>query len=356
MILTEKSNVSHSEHLWLSLARICISLVVFPTLWLDQSTIRLGSGTMIVVFLFLLWELVTIFYHKLWKISPNLAKSTAFIDLAFCVFFIICIPISPFNWMPTIILLPALELSLFYGVAGAAFVFITFAAATTFSGLLRVSLIAQPSWWTIALLWGILIIFTATLQILFRQHMHYIPSWAYQQRKRLLKQRKIETVFHVDSEAPRRELPRMEDHLALLAPQIANALELPFRNMGVRTEEYHQEIHAAIHALYHLDADREALTNCLQRLLLAAQDNWTTLATFSPREQEIMELLLHDISYKEMSLRLYVSSSTIKTHIYHIFQKLEVSNREEAARRIQKHGWFPQPQSSLLQVKQLSVQ
>lgn len=232
----------------------------------------------------------------------------------------------------------------------------TFAATMLLSGLFHDTLLSLPSWWATALLWGILIVFLVTFQLLFRQHIHYIPSWAYQQRKRLLKQRRATAAFHIESEAPRRELPRMEDHLGLLAPQIANALELPFRAMGVRTEEYNQEIHAAIYALYHLDADRQALTNCLQRLLLAAQDNWTTLATFSPREQEIMELLLHDISYKEMSLRLYVSSSTIKTHIYHIFQKLEVSNREEAARLIQKHGWFPQQKCAQVQVKQLSVQ
>ncbi len=110
--------------------------------------------------------------------------------------------------------------------------------------------------------------------------------------------------------------------------------------MGVHTENYRQEIEAAVNALYDRDADYQAFSFCLHHLLQAAKQNWTGLAAFSPREREILELLLQNMTYKEMGSRLHVSISTIKTHVYHVFQKLGISNREEAICLIRERGWF----------------
>jgi ATP/maltotriose-dependent transcriptional regulator MalT len=132
----------------------------------------------------------------------------------------------------------------------------------------------------------------------------------------------------------------LKGRISLKVGQLAAAFELPFQNMGVRTADYRQEIEEAIHALYRHDADQQTFALCLDRLLQAAKQNWTSLAAFSPREREILELLLQNISYREMSSRLHVSMSTIKTHVYHVFQKLEISNREEAICLIRERGWF----------------
>ena len=48
---------------------------------------------------------------------------------------------------------------------------------------------------------------------------------------------------------------------------------------------------------------------------------------FTPREKELMELIYSGLSNKEIAETLFLSESTVKTHIYNIFRKLEVKNR-----------------------------
>ena len=50
----------------------------------------------------------------------------------------------------------------------------------------------------------------------------------------------------------------------------------------------------------------------------------------SPRQQEIVDLLVQGRSNKEMADKLCVSHETIKAHLQHIFRKAEVSSRLEA--------------------------
>ncbi|MCI5535040.1 MAG: helix-turn-helix transcriptional regulator [Lentihominibacter sp.] len=47
----------------------------------------------------------------------------------------------------------------------------------------------------------------------------------------------------------------------------------------------------------------------------------------TPRERELMELIYAGMSNKEIAETLFLSESTVKTHIYNIFRKLEVKNR-----------------------------
>ena len=51
---------------------------------------------------------------------------------------------------------------------------------------------------------------------------------------------------------------------------------------------------------------------------------------FSPRQREIVDLLIQGHSNKEMAFRLSLSPDTIKAHIQQIFRKLGVSSRLEA--------------------------
>ncbi len=50
----------------------------------------------------------------------------------------------------------------------------------------------------------------------------------------------------------------------------------------------------------------------------------------SDREKEILQLIAKGISNSEAAQVLNLSKATIRTHLEHIYQKLEVTNRVEA--------------------------
>jgi DNA-binding NarL/FixJ family response regulator len=59
----------------------------------------------------------------------------------------------------------------------------------------------------------------------------------------------------------------------------------------------------------------------------------TDLDVLSKREKEILEMLSKGLLYKEIADQLYISAETVKKHVYHIYEKLHVSNRVEAVNR-----------------------
>lgn len=54
------------------------------------------------------------------------------------------------------------------------------------------------------------------------------------------------------------------------------------------------------------------------------------LETLTDREQEVLSLLASGFMYKEIADELHVSLDTIKTHIRHIYDKLQVRTKTEA--------------------------
>jgi DNA-binding NarL/FixJ family response regulator len=52
----------------------------------------------------------------------------------------------------------------------------------------------------------------------------------------------------------------------------------------------------------------------------------------SPREEEISRLVAEGMSNREVSRTLKISESTVKNALFHIFEKLGISNRVELAR------------------------
>lgn len=52
-----------------------------------------------------------------------------------------------------------------------------------------------------------------------------------------------------------------------------------------------------------------------------------TLMTLTERERQIMRLVSEGLSNKEIGRRLNIADGTIKVHLHHVFQKLEISNR-----------------------------
>lgn len=57
------------------------------------------------------------------------------------------------------------------------------------------------------------------------------------------------------------------------------------------------------------------------------------LDMLSAREKEILELLSKGLMYKEIASQLFLSPETVRKHVYHIYEKLHVSNRVAAVNK-----------------------
>ena len=83
------------------------------------------------------------------------------------------------------------------------------------------------------------------------------------------------------------------------------------------------------------------MSSQIARKVVAAFQKQTTttgtpdhdLATLSNREKEILELLSRGLMYKEIAAALFISQETVRKHVYHVYEKLHVSNRVEAVNK-----------------------
>lgn len=75
----------------------------------------------------------------------------------------------------------------------------------------------------------------------------------------------------------------------------------------------------------------------------AAKDD---LSELTGRERELLELLAQGFRYREISERLSITLDTVRTHIRHIYEKLHVRSRTEAAVKFLKHEGAGRPSSS----------
>lgn len=57
------------------------------------------------------------------------------------------------------------------------------------------------------------------------------------------------------------------------------------------------------------------------------------LDELSNREKEILEQLSKGLMYKEIAAELFISPETVRKHVYHIYEKLHVTNRIEAVNK-----------------------
>lgn len=66
------------------------------------------------------------------------------------------------------------------------------------------------------------------------------------------------------------------------------------------------------------------------------QQNGNLQDSLSNQEQKVLDLILEDKSNKEIASELFLSVSTVKTHINNLYKKLNVSGREEVIRQFNK--------------------
>ena len=59
----------------------------------------------------------------------------------------------------------------------------------------------------------------------------------------------------------------------------------------------------------------------------------SALDVLSKRENEILEMLSTGLLYKEIADKLNITTETVRKHVYHVYEKLLVSNRIEAVNK-----------------------
>ncbi len=63
-------------------------------------------------------------------------------------------------------------------------------------------------------------------------------------------------------------------------------------------------------------------------------------ARLTQRELDVLRLITEGLSNRQIAQRLAISSETVKTHLHHIMQKLQVRDRTQAAVLAARQGWI----------------
>ncbi|MDO5043785.1 MAG: LuxR C-terminal-related transcriptional regulator [Coriobacteriia bacterium] len=101
------------------------------------------------------------------------------------------------------------------------------------------------------------------------------------------------------------------------------------------------KMHVLLHEVLNTSKSNWSAKNFIRNILRNFGDNQETEAVaeasfdanLTDRENEILELLNLGLSRKEIAQSLNISLNTVKTHIAHIYQKLEVNNRVDAFKK-----------------------
>ncbi|MEZ5592237.1 MAG: response regulator transcription factor [Gammaproteobacteria bacterium] len=112
--------------------------------------------------------------------------------------------------------------------------------------------------------------------------------------------------------------------------------------------EIYQAIKAGAKGYLLKDARREDLLDCIRRVhagetcippaLTAKLAAGISNETLTRRELDVLALLARGKSNKEIGAQLYISETTVKSHLRHIFTKLNVFSRTEAIAAASRRG------------------
>ena len=79
-----------------------------------------------------------------------------------------------------------------------------------------------------------------------------------------------------------------------------------------------------------------------------AEDNYLSFLT--AREEEVLDLLCQGVTYKGVASQLFISDTTVKTHVNNIFQKLQVNDRTQAVLYAINNGFMKKRTKQLVRV------
>jgi DNA-binding NarL/FixJ family response regulator len=114
---------------------------------------------------------------------------------------------------------------------------------------------------------------------------------------------------------------------------IQSAMEQWAAGFALKTEPPQQTI-AAIRQVYY---GHMVFPSSARRWMLRQREAADLVEGLSAREWEVLGLVANGLSNPHVAESLHLSESTVKFHLQHIFQKLAVTNRTEAARYFHQH-------------------
>ena len=120
---------------------------------------------------------------------------------------------------------------------------------------------------------------------------------------------------------------------------IFRAMKLGAKGYILKTMASHQ----LIHALDEVSQGKIYLPNVLcsrffeyfqnfekNQQNMGYEDENNLLNDLTNREEEVLSLLTQGVTYKGVAQKLFISETTVKTHVNNIFQKLQVNDRTQA--------------------------
>ncbi len=140
------------------------------------------------------------------------------------------------------------------------------------------------------------------------------------------------------------EIEKLELDTKVLVLSGYDDSDLIFRAMKIGAKGYVLKTMASAQLIYAIDeilAGKVYLPSALssrffeyfqrsfkEETAASAEENLLTYLT--SREEEVLELLTQGNNYKGIAAKLFISETTVKTHVNNIFQKLQVNDRTQA--------------------------
>jgi len=126
-------------------------------------------------------------------------------------------------------------------------------------------------------------------------------------------------------------------HLLVLLPKLDDSVTSPLLRLGVKgLLSYQQAPRELARAARQVDAGmywvpRELLTRFVESILpeLRGCKSLDSAVDISRREREVLDLLLDNLSNKEIASKLFVSERTVKFHVSNLLSKFGVQRRAD---------------------------
>ena len=77
------------------------------------------------------------------------------------------------------------------------------------------------------------------------------------------------------------------------------------------------------------------------------KDDHNLLNSLTQREEEVLDLLTQGLTYKNVAKTLFISDTTVKTHVNNIFQKLQVNDRTGAVLYAINNGFMSKKRTQI---------